>query len=112
MIKKLNNGISMDMVDKDTFKILVQAFTNKIGSKHIDDIFNYLTKKPDTNSKSPANNRDLNSKLNPHDEMISSMTPYGERQQNNKSFGDSSKFGRNPDKSSTNQRLSNLKGKM
>ena len=53
----------MDLINKDTFKVIVQAFTNKISSKHIDDIFNYLTKKPD--SKSPANNRDLNSKLNP-----------------------------------------------
>lgn len=63
MCRKLNDGESMDLINKDTFKVIVQAFTNKISSKHIDDIFNYLTKKPD--SKSPANNRDLNSKLNP-----------------------------------------------
>lgn len=33
-------------------------------------------------------------------------------EQQSRDFGNSSKFGRNPDKSSTNDRLSNLKGKM
>jgi len=37
----------MAFIDRDKFKTLIQCFTSRISTKHIDDIFSFMTKRPE-----------------------------------------------------------------
>ena len=37
----------MAFIDRDEFKTLIQCFTSRISTKHIDDIFSFMTKRPE-----------------------------------------------------------------